>query len=133
MNQFSIQLCLPSGDDLVARKKLELGWYKIYHSFISISEDLERQRYAVSYGMNAIDEEWTDRLNILKGIADVQRNIKDSCKTLEGNWHKGMVELIAEGVYVPEIDPEYQQRVNEGRRKLAELDGEEFLDDDLPF
>lgn len=133
MNQFSIQLCLPSGDDLVARKKLELGWYKIYHSLISISEDLERQRYAVSYGMNAIDEEWTDRLNILKGIANVQRNIKDACKTLEGNWHKSMVELIAEGVYVPEIDLEYQQRVNEGRRKLAELDGEEFLDDDLPF
>lgn len=133
MNQFSIQLCLPSGDDLVARKKIELGWYKIYHSFISISEDLERQRYAVSYGMNAIDEEWTDRLNILKDIADVQRNIKDACKTLEGYWHKSMVELIAEGVYVPEIDLEYQQRVNEGRRKLAELDGEEFLDDGLPF
>ena len=132
MNQFSIQLCLPSGDDLVARKKLELGWYKIYHSFISISEDLERLRYAVSYGMNAIDEEWTDRLNILKGIADVQRNIKDACKTIESNWHKSMAKLIAEGVYVPEIDPEYQQRVNEGRRKLAELDGE-AVDDDLPF
>lgn len=57
---------------------------------------------------------------------------KDTCKTLEGNWHKSMVELIAEGVYVPEIDPEYQQRVNEGRRKLAELDGE-AVDDDLPF